>query len=101
MKFTQSEESQSAIELDLLLDDFVLDKNKNHLEKLFNFPSGKWIEAKYFFDQDYYDLNYQNSHIFVCWLPNIDDNCTNYRIIIFFDTNDLISQVISFNMKTL
>ncbi|WP_107812525.1 hypothetical protein [Neisseria sicca] len=101
MKLFSDEELKSVIELDMLLDDFVLEKKSNYLKKLFEFPSGEWIEIKYFFDPDYYASNYQNSHIFVCWLPDTNGDYENYRIIIFFDTNDLVSQVISFNMKTL
>ena len=95
------EELKSAVELDLLLDDFVLEKKNDYLKRLFEFPSGKWVEIKYFFDSDYYDSNYQNSHISVCWLPDTDEDYDNNRIIVFFDNNDLVSQVISFNMKTL
>lgn len=101
MEASQDKEHKSAIELDLLLDDFVLDKNSNCLKELFELPSGKWAEAKHFFDQDYYASNYRNSNISVCWLPDIDGNSDKYRIIVFFDTNNLVSQVISLNMATL
>ena len=101
MKPSSDEEFKSAVELDLLLDDFVLEKKNDYLKRLFEFPSGKWVEIKYFFDSDYYDSNYQNSHISVCWLPDTDGDYDNNRIIVFFDNNDLVSQVISFNMKTL
>lgn len=101
MEASQDKEHKSAIELDLLLDDFVLGKNSNCLKELFELPSGKWTEAKHFFDQDYYASTYRNSNIFVCWLPDIDGSSDKYRIIVFFDTNDLVSQVISLNMATL
>lgn len=101
MNPSSDEELKSAFELDVLLDDFVLEKNSNCLKKLFEFPSGKWIEIKYFLNPDYYSSNYQDSHIFVCWLSDTDGDYDHYRIIIFFDTTDLVSQVISFNMKTL
>ena len=101
MKPSSDEKLNSAVELDLLLDDFVLEKKNDYLKRLFEFPSGKWVEIKYFFDSDYYDSNYQNSHISVCWLPDTDGDYDNNRIIVFFDNNDLVSQVISFNMKTL
>ena len=101
MEASQDKEHKSAIELNLLLDDFVLDKNSNCLKELFEFPSGKWAEAKHFFDQDYYASNYRNSNISVCWLPDVDGSTDKYRIIVFFDTSDLVSQVISLNMETL
>lgn len=50
MEASQDKEHKSAIELDLLLDDFVLDKNSNCLKELFELSSGKWAEAKHFFD---------------------------------------------------
>ena len=100
MESSPDEELKSVVELDLLLDDFVLEKKNDYLKRLFEFPSGKWVEIKYFFDSDYYDSNYQNSHISVCWLPDTDGDYDNNRIIVFFDNNDLVSQVISFNMKT-
>ena len=101
MKPSSDEKLKSAVELDLLLDDFVLEKKNDYLKRLFEFPSGKWVEIKYFFDSDYYNSNYQNSHISVCWLLDTDGDYDNNRIIVFFDNNDLVSQVISFNMKTL
>ena len=101
MEPSPDEELKSAVELDLLLDDFVLEKKNDYLKRLFEFPCGKWVEIKYFFDSDYYDSNYQNSHISACWLPDTDGDYDNNRIIVFFDNNDLVSQVISFNMKTL
>ena len=101
MKPSSDEELKSAVELDLLLDDFVLEKKNDYLKRLFEFPCGKWVEIKYFFDSDYYDSNYQNSHISACWLPDTDGDYDSNRIIVFFDNNDLVSQVISFNMNTL
>jgi len=44
MEASQDKEHKSAIELDLLLDNFVLDKNSNCLKELFELPSGKWAE---------------------------------------------------------
>ena len=57
MEASQDKEHKSAIGLDLLLDDFVLDKTSNYLKELFEFPSGKWAEAKHFLEQDYYASN--------------------------------------------
>lgn len=48
MKPSSDEKLKSAVELDLLLDDFVLEKKNDYLKRLFEFPSGKWVEIKYF-----------------------------------------------------
>jgi len=80
MEPSPDEKLKSAVGLDLLLDDFVLEKKNDYLKRLFEFPSGKWVEIKYFFDSDYYDSNYQNSHISVCWLPDTDGDYDTKRI---------------------
>lgn len=95
-------EDDLSVKFDMLIDHIITKKSSQPiLRDIFDHSSGDWINFRAYIDEDSYNNKYKGLDVYICWLTEINSTKDQGRLIAFFENNQLYSQILIFNMRTL
>lgn len=85
-----------------IVDEFLIYKHsKKFILTLFNHPPGEWNNVNKIFGDNGFIFDFEDLNVNVSWLKDIDGSDVPYRILVFFESKNMFSQVVFFNVNTL
>lgn len=96
------DEYDLSLKFDMLIDQIMAQKSSQPiLRDIFRHSSGDWVNFRNYIDEDTYNNEYMGINAYMSWLSDINATNDEWRLIAFFENNQLYSQILTFNMNTL
>lgn len=85
-----------------IVDEFLIYKHsKKFISTLFSHPPGEWSDVNKIFRDNGFIFGSEDLNVNVSWLKDIDGSDSPYRMLVFFESENMFSQVVVFNVNTL
>ena len=97
------DEDDLSLKFDMFIDHIIAKKSSQPiLRDIFGHSSGDWVNFRNYINEDTYNNEYKGLDVYMCWRRFLV-NATNdqWRLVAFFENNQLYSQILTFNMNTL
>ena len=96
------DEGDLSLKFDMLIDHIIAKKSSQPiLRDIFGHSSGDWVNFRNYINEDTYNNEYKGLDVYMCWLSDINATNDQWRLVAFFENNQLYSQILIFNMNTL
>lgn len=96
------DENDLSLKFDMLIAQIIAQKSSQPiLRDIFGHSSGNWVNFRNYIDEDTYNNEYMGLNVYMCWLSDINAPNDQWRLVAFFENNQLYSQILIFNMNTL
>ncbi|WP_201599159.1 hypothetical protein [Psychrobacter vallis] len=101
-------DSYTTLYIDILykfnsaINKLAYEKNSDYIfNKILKESNGTWVSFRKYINEEEYIEKFDGLEMYICWLNNTDSNNDKWRLITFFEYNELFSEICKLDIRNL